>query len=327
MPETWPSDRKNKNTMVMNVVLLVLGLVALILGGDVLVRGASRLALRFNISPMIVGLTIVAFSTSAPELLVSLKAAFKEAPDFSMGNVVGSNISNISLVLGAACLFGFIPINKTTAARDWVVTLLSSVLLFIFASDNELSSVEGAVLFTCLIIYLVMLIRVTKKEHVQLEFSVDKSKDGQMEMAKDAGYLGLGGALLYFGSDWFVDGAEELAESFGVSQRIIGLTVLAVGTSLPELVTSIIAAKKGETDLAIGNLLGSNIFNVLSILGITALVHPLSVNEDILNSDMWWMIGITIGLLPLMLIRKRLGTPSGIILLSVYVLYIYMILK
>lgn len=313
--------------MLLNLALLLIGLGALVVGGDVLVKGATRLALRFNIQPMVVGLTIVAFGTSAPELLVSLNAAFEEAPDFALGNVVGSNISNLSLVLGTACLFGFIPINRSTAGRDWGMTMGSSILLYFFSRNGYLGALEGAILFGVLILYIAYLIRFTRKEQIKLEYSIDKSNDTISERAQDVFFLALGGACLYFGSDWFIEGASEIAIAIGVSQRIIGLTVLAIGTSLPELFTSIIAARKGETDLAMGNLLGSNIFNILSIIGITSIVHPLEVNSTILNSDLWWMLGLTMGILPLMLVRKRLGTPSGILLLAFYAIYIYTLLK
>lgn len=313
--------------MILNILLLLIGLGSLVIGGDVLVKGSTRLALRFNIQPMVVGLTIVAFGTSAPELLVSLNAAFNEAPDFALGNVVGSNISNLSLVLGAACLFGFIPINRTTATRDWLVTMLASLALFVFARNGYLGSLEGFWLFSGLIIYILILIRMTRKKQVKLDYSIDKNNDTLRERLQDVFLLLLGGACLYFGSDWFIEGASEIAITLGISQRIIGLTVLAIGTSLPELFTSIIAARKGETDLALGNLLGSNIFNILSIIGITSMVYPLDVNQEIRNFDFWWMLGLTLGILPLMLFRKRLGTPSGILLLTFYAIYMYSLLK
>lgn len=313
--------------MLLEIIILILGLVLLILGGDFLVKGASRVALRFNISPLVIGLTIVAFSTSAPELLVSLNAALKEAPDFAMGNVVGSNISNLGLVLGVACLFGYIPINRGTTARDWFTAMLASILLYIFVLDQKLVFWEGAVLFSCLIIYLTILLIKTKKDKVKLDYTIEPDKDNNFEKGKDLFLLALGGACLYFGSNWFIDGAAEIATELGISQRIIGLTILAIGTSLPELVTSVIAARKGETDLALGNLLGSNIFNVLSILGITSMIHPLDVNAMIISSDMIWMLAITFCILPLMLLRKRLGTPSGIILLVIYAVYMVMVLK
>lgn len=313
--------------MVLEIFLLVLGLVLLIVGGDLLVKGASRIALRFNVSTLVIGLTIVAFGTSAPELLVSINAAFNEVPDFAMGNVVGSNISNLGLVLGITCLFGYIPIHKGTAARDWLTAMLSGAFLYFFAKDGRLETWEGVILFSCLLIYLIILLIKTKKDQIKLDFTIEPSKDTQFEKLKDLAILVLGGACLYFGSNWFIDGAADIAADFGVSQRIIGLTILAIGTSLPELFTSVIAARKGETDLALGNLLGSNIFNVLSILGITSIIHPLDINEIIISSDMIWMLAITLCILPLMLLRKRLGTPSGIILLVIYSAYMGMILK
>lgn len=313
--------------MLLDILILLIGLATLILGGDVLVRGASRMALRFNVSTLVVGLTIVAFSTSAPELLVSLNAALKGVPDFALGNVVGSNISNLALVLGVASLVGFIPINKVTTRRDWPVTFGSSLLLYVLVLDGKLVHWEGMVMFCGLIAYLTYLIINTKKEHVKLEVDVPNPDEDKFEQFKDLFLIALGGACLYFGSEWFIESAEKIAVNMGISERIIGLTVLALGTSLPELFTSVIAARKGETDLAMGNLLGSNIFNVLSILGITSMVKNLPVNPTILGSDMIWMLVLTFGILPLMIFRKRLGTVSGIILLAFYVTYIYFILR
>ncbi|WP_323758543.1 calcium/sodium antiporter [Roseivirga sp.] len=309
------------------ILILVLGLVTLIIGGEILVKGASKLALRFNVSSLVVGLTVVAFGTSAPELLVSLNSALKGAPDFALGNVIGSNISNLALVLGTAALFGFIPIKKESARRDWPVTLGSSLLLYIFAYNGMISNVEGTILVILLVIYLGSLLYTTRKEQIKLDVEEPKDKLEKWGITKDLFQVSLGIVCLYFGADWFIGGAEEIAVDFGVSQRVIGLTVLALGTSLPELFTSVIAARKGETDLALGNLLGSNIFNVLSIIGITSIIKPLSVNMDILHTDFPWMIGITLLILPLMIFRKRLGTPSGIILIVSYLLYVFFLLK
>lgn len=313
--------------MVLDIVILLIGLATLILGGDVLVRGASRMALRFNVSTLVVGLTIVAFSTSAPEMLVSLNAALKGVPDFAMGNVVGSNISNLALVLGVASLIGFIPINKVTARRDWPVTFAASLLLYFFILDGYLVRWEGIVLFSLLIVYIAFLIIYTKKDQIKLDVELPKGGEKSYDKIKDLFLILLGGACLYFGSDWFIESAEKLAVGFGISERIIGLTILALGTSLPELITSVIAARKGETDLALGNLFGSNIFNVLSILGVTSIVKTLPVNVEILKGDMIWMLILTFGILPLMIFRKRLGTVSGIILLAFYGLYMYVILS
>lgn len=308
------------------ILILVLGLATLIVGGEVLVKGASKLALRFNVSSLIVGLTVVAFGTSAPELLVSLNSALKGAPDFALGNVIGSNISNLALVLGTAALFGFIPIKKDSARRDWPVTLGSSVLLYIFAYNGMISNLEGTILVILLVIYLGSLLYTTRKEQIKLDVE-EPDKLEKWGIVKDIFQVSLGIVCLYFGADWFIGGAEEIAVDLGVSQRVIGLTVLALGTSLPELFTSVIAARKGETDLALGNLLGSNIFNVLSIIGITSIIKPLSVNMDMLHTDFPWMIGITILILPLMVFRKRLGTPSGIILIGSYLVYVFFLLK
>jgi len=313
--------------MFLNILILVVGLVTLILGGEVLVKAASKLALRFNISPLVVGLTVVAFGTSAPELLVSLNSALKGSPDFALGNVVGSNISNLTLVLGLAALAGLIPIKKDSARRDWPITLFSSALLYVFCYDLLISSIEGIILFALLLLYLFMLIRATKKQN-RAEDSLEKPKDAntRWHITKDVFQMCFGILCLYFGADWFIEGAQTIAENAGVSQRVIGLKVLALGTSLPELFTSVIAARKGETDLALGNLLGSNIFNIFSIIGITAIIKPLKVNPEILRTDFPWMLGITIIILPLMVFRRRLGTPSGIVLLLTYGAYLYFLL-
>jgi cation:H+ antiporter len=315
--------------MFLNILILIVGLITLILGGEVLVKASSKLALRFNISPLVVGLTVVAFGTSAPELLVSLNSALKGAPDFALGNVVGSNISNLALVLGLASIVGFIPIKQDSARRDWPVTFFSSILLYVFAYDGMISSVEGMILFALLILYLWMLMRATKKQNKKEEEKGETPKDGHTKwhITKDVFQMCFGIVCLYFGADWFIEGAQTIAVNAGVSQRIIGLTVLALGTSLPELFTSVIAARKGETDLALGNLLGSNIFNIFSIIGITAIIKPLEVNVEILHTDFPWMLGITLLILPLMIFRKRLGTPSGIILLVAYCSYIFFLLK
>ncbi|MFT6970575.1 MAG: cation:H+ antiporter [Roseivirga sp.] len=314
--------------MLLNILILVVGLITLILGGEVLVKAASKLALRFSVSPLVVGLTVVAFGTSAPELLVSLNSALKGAPDFAIGNVIGSNISNLALVLGIAAIVGFIPIKKESAIRDWPVTFFSSLLLYAFAFDGMITSLEGGILFVLLLIYLLFLMKATKKEK-RNDDNLEQPKDANSKwnITKDVAQISLGIVCLYFGADWFIEGAQTIAVNAGVSQRVIGLTVLALGTSLPELFTSVIAARKGETDLAFGNLLGSNIFNVFSIVGITAMIKPLEINAEILHTDFPWMLGITLIILPLMIFRKRLGTPSGIILLLAYASYIFFLLK
>ena len=312
--------------MLLDILILIIGLATLILGGEVLVRGASRMALRFQVSSLVVGLTIVAFSTSAPEFLVSLNAALRGVSDFALGNIVGSNITNLTLVLGVAALLGTIPIDKLTARRDWPMTFGASILFVFFSRDGLLQHYEGYILFAILIAYPTHLLLFTKKDQIKLEVEEPDKNESKFEKYKDGLLIVFGGICLYFGSEWFILGGEAIAIDFGISERIVGLTVLSIGTSLPELITSIIAAKKGDTNLALGNLFGSNIFNILSIIGMTTIIKELSVNPTIFNTDMVWMLAITLGILPLMLLRKRLGTVTGIILVSAYVLYVYFIL-
>jgi cation:H+ antiporter len=319
--------------MLFNIALLIIGLFVLIIGGDTLVRGASSIALRLHMTPLVVGLTIVAFGTSAPELLISINAALTGSPDLAMGNVVGSNICNLALVLGITLLIGPVKVQPDSVRIDWPVAMGSSLLLFFWIRDHLLTTTEGILFVSMLIAYTFFIIRKSRiklkkaiKAESQLELKLP-SDDKTSPMLRDIGLIVLGCIALYFGADWFVIGAKELASFLGVSQRVIGITVLALGTSLPELVTAIVASFKRETDLAIGNLLGSNIFNVLSILGITSILKEIQVNEVILNVDMLWMLGITLLILPMMVTRHRLGRTDGVILLLIYVYYTYTVIS
>ncbi len=312
--------------MLIDIGLLIVGLVVLILGGDYLVRGASSIALRLHMTPLVVGLTIVAFGTSAPELLISLNAALSGSPDLAMGNVVGSNICNLALVLGVTILIGPVKVNADSIRIDWPVTMASSLLLYFWVSDHLLSFYEGAFFVLALMGYTFFIIRKSRikmKAERELELDLDVPDAPSKNVWQDIGVILAGACGLYFGAQWFVSGAKELAAFLGVSQRVIGITVVALGTSLPELVTAIVASLKRETDLAIGNLLGSNIFNVLSILGITSMVKNIHVNELIRQVDMLWMLGITLLILPLMLYKRKLSRPEGVILLVIYVYYTY----
>lgn len=316
--------------MLQDIGLLIVGLFVLIIGGDFLVRGASSIALRAHISPLVVGLTIVAFGTSAPELLISINAAISGSPDLAMGNVVGSNICNLALVLGVTVLIGPVKVNADSIKIDWPVAMISAILLFWWSRDGELGLNEGIFFIFFLVSYTFYIIRKSRKENkaiIAMEEELEVPDGPSSSMSKDLLFLAIGGAGLYFGSDWFVGGAKELANFLGVSQRVIGITVLALGTSLPELVTAIVASFKRETDLALGNLMGSNIFNILSILGITSLIKPISVNQTILSVDMYWMLGITLIILPMMLIQRKLGKTEGIILLCIYVYYTYTVIS
>ena len=299
------------------------------MGGDFLVRGATSLALRLHMTPLVVGLTIVAFGTSAPELLISLSAALSGSPDLAMGNVVGSNICNLALVLGVTILIGPVRVSPDTIRIDWPVTMGSSLLLFSVVRDNSLGIYEGIFFVLSLIAYTFFIIRRSRmkmKAEITKEKELDVPDLPSKNLRKDIGVIIIGSVGLYFGAIWFVIGAKELALFLEVSQRVIGITVVALGTSLPELVTSMVASFKKETDLALGNLLGSNIFNVLSILGITSIVKEIHVSDIIHQVDMLWMLGITLLILPLMLFQRKLARTEGVILLLVYVYYIYSVI-
>lgn len=299
------------------------------MGGDFLVRGASSLALRLHMTPLVVGLTIVAFGTSAPELLISLSAAISGSPDLAMGNVVGSNICNLALVLGVTILIGPVRVNADSIQIDWPVTMGSSLLLFYLVRDNSLGIYEGIFFVSILLAYTIFIIRrsrKTMKAEIDMEKELDVPDLPSKSLNKDIGIIIIGSVGLYFGAKWFVIGAKELALFLEVSQRVIGITIVALGTSLPELVTAIVASFKKETDLALGNLLGSNIFNVLSILGITSIVTEIHVSEIIHQVDMLWMLGITLLILPLMLFQRKLARTEGVILLFIYVYYTYSVI-
>lgn len=312
--------------MLIDIALLVVGLVLLVVGGDLLVRGASNLAYSIQISPLVVGLTVVAFGTSAPELLVSIQAALDGSPDISMGNIIGSNVCNLSLVLGATAAIFPIVIHENTIKIDWPMAFGASFLLYFFIShDFVVQQFEGIIFVLILAIYTYFLIEMSRRETIE---KMMEENDGEeipeikgATVIKELGILILGGVVLYFGSGMFVDSAKGIATNLGVSQKLIGLTVIAIGTSIPELVTAVIAAYKKETDLAVGNLLGSNIFNVLSILGVTSIIKDISVNPALVSQDMWVMLGITVLVLVLMLPKRKLTRIHGLILLAVYFTY------
>jgi cation:H+ antiporter len=314
------------NLMATTIILLIIGLIVLIVGGDYLVKGSSSIALRLHLSPLVVGLTIVAFGTSAPELLISIQSALKGSPDIAMGNVVGSNICNLALVLGLTAVINPVKVQTNSLRIDWPMTMGASVLLFLVVREGVLGAVEGVIFLIAITTYLVLIIvqsRIDVKSKLR-EKETDNIPDApKKQMWKDITFIILGCVALYYGSEWFVSSSKELALSLGVEERVVGLTVVALGTSLPEMVTAAVASFKGETDLALGNLMGSNIFNILSILGITAIITPIHVHEVILNKDIIWMLMITLMILPLMIVRREVGRADGIVLLIVYSVYIY----
>jgi cation:H+ antiporter len=316
--------------MLFSVLLLLVGLVVLVGGGEFLVKGASSLALRMQLSPLVVGLTIVAFGTSAPELFISVQSALQGSPDLAMGNVVGSNICNLALVLGLTAMIFPVPVQKDSLQIDWPMTMGSSILLFLLVQDQEISFLEGALFVILLSVYTIFIVVKSRRENkAGQEFleEADLPAQPSNNVWKDVIFIVLGTLALAFGSDWFVDGAKELAINFGVSERVIGITVLALGTSLPELVTATVAAFRKATDIAVGNLMGSNIFNILSILGITSIIQPIAVSIPIIREDMVWMLAITLLILPMMLIKRKITRPEGLLLLMVYVYYIFSVVQ
>ena len=301
---------------------MVLGLVLLIVGGDFLVKGSIALAIRMRVSMVVIGLTVVSFTTSAPELIVSVYSALTGHPDMAIGNVIGSNIANISLVLGLTALVYPLSFKKRLYQFDIPVMLTACVLFAIFLFTNALLEAwEGFVFIVMLCILTLYLIQKSRKQELlSKEVNVDS-----VSLFKLSFYLVSGGICLYFGSRFLVNGASGLAREIGLSERIISLSIVAFGTSVPELAASIIAAFKKQKDLSIGNLIGSNIFNVLAVLGITSMVKPIAVlDESLITNDIWWMLGISVLLYPLMFLFKKdhFGRVEGLVLLMVYTIYI-----
>lgn len=312
----------------MDILLLFLGISLLVIGGEFLVRSSVSISLKLNISKMIVGLTVVSFATSVPELFVSVVAAAEGKADFALGNVVGSNIANIGLVLGITAIIHRLSTDKDFLKFYWPIMMLFSIFLFYFIStDLDLSSFEGGVLLIGLVIYLLFLIiRTRSKKNVIIEDVDEKLKT--TSYFKVIVWLIIGISGLYFGSEWLVSGATGIAESLGVSDRVISLTMVALGTSIPELAASVMAALKKEKDLSLGNLIGSNIFNIGSVLGITALIQPLNLeSSQMLDNDLLWMIGFAFILVPLALIvpkRYQLYRIEGFTLLVGYIAFIFL---
>ena len=307
----------------MNFLYIVIGLVLLVLGGDWLLKAAVGLSMRLKISKIIVGLTVVSFATSAPEMIVSVQAALAGFSDIAIGNVVGSNIGNIGLVLGIVLLINAVQVDNSFYVTDWPVKMFASTLLFVFLIiDGVLSRTEGFIFILILIVFLVFLIRKNKKTITTIEdFPVEI-----MPYFKIILFLVLGGFALWAGSEVLVKGAVNLAENLGVSKRVIAITVVSIGTSVPELASSIIASVKKENDISVGNIIGSNIFNILSVLGVTAIIKPIEhVDVRIIQQDIYWMLGFSLILLPLVLLPKRgvLSLKEGILLLTAYGVFLY----
>lgn len=313
----------------MSLGAVIIGLVLLVLGGEFLVRSSIALSFKLRISKMVIGMTVVSFATSAPELLVSLQAALEGSPAIAINNVIGSNIANIGLVLGITAIIGPIAVSKDFYKLNWPVMMVFSLVIYYFLSnDHLLTQVEGAALMIALVVFLVVLIRSARHKEVKAD-EVDDAL-AQVGYGKIFIWLVLGGVALYLGSKWLVEGATEIAENIGVSEGVISITMIAIGTSVPELAASIIAAIKGEKAISLGNLIGSNIFNIASVLGITALIKEIPVTEpQILTRDIFWMLGFSLVLLPLVFLPKKysLSRVKGLVLFLSYGVFIYLVFK
>lgn len=307
--------------------LLILGFVLLVGGAEVMVRGAGAVAVRFGLSPVVVGLTVVAFGTSAPELAVSVGAARDDQAGLAIGNVVGSNIANVLLVLGASAVVGGgLLVAQKLVRIDVPIMVAASALVLVMSLDGSIGRAEGVVLFAGIVAYTWWTVRTARSEddavHEEYEEAFGQPADAPLwvQVVQIVG----GVALLVVGSQWLVGSASEIARDLGVSDLVVGLTVVAIGTSAPELATSIVAALKGERDIAVGNAVGSNLFNLLSVLGLTALVAPsgVAVSDDALRLDMPIMLAVAVACLPVFFNGYLLKRWEGALFVLYYLAYI-----
>jgi len=311
----------------MSVLYIIAGLLLLVVGGELLVRSSVSLSFKLKLSKLVIGMTVVSFATSAPELIVSMQAAFGGSPDLALGNVIGSNIANIALVLGITAIISPLFVDLEFFKINWPKMMISSIILYWFLkNDSILSRIEGGILFAMLVLFVFIIIYRTRKLHKSAPESVDDSlKDTKNYLILT--WLALGGFALWYGSILLVDGAKIIALELGVSEAVIGVSIVAFGTSVPELAASIIAALRKEKAISLGNLIGSNIFNIGSVLGITALIKPIQVLEkQLLDKDIFWMLGIAAILVPLALFpkRNRISRWEGFILIGMYISFIYL---
>ena len=314
--------------------LFVLGRVLLVVGAELLVRGASRLAVRLGISPLVIGLTVVAYGTSTPELAVSVQAGLAGQADIAVGNVVGSNIFNVLFILGLSALVAPLVVSRQLVRLDVPLMIGVSVVLLVVALDGTINWFDGMLLTAGMVAYTVFAVRQSRKESaaVQREYAQedgDAGRQGRRRLFAQIGLIVIGLALLVLGARWLVDGAVAIAKTFGVSELVIGLTIVAAGTSLPEVATSVVAALRGERDIAVGNVVGSNIYNILAIAGVAALVTPggLDVAPAILRFDLPVMIAVALACLPIFATGHVIARWEGVLFLGYYTAYtLYLVL-
>ena len=312
--------------MMTHALLFALGLVTLVAGAEALVRGASRLALSLGVSPLVVGLTVVAFGTSAPEMAVSVGAVLDGKPDLAIGNVVGSNIANILLILGISAIIAPLLVAEQIVRQEIPIMIGASVLMVVMAIDGAITRGEAALLAALVVGYTVFLIRQSRRasKHIQNEFATDMPhSQWDRHWCVQLALVVAGLAMLVLGADWLVGAAVAFARAFGVSDLVIGLTIVAVGTSMPEIATSIIAALRGQRDIAVGNVVGSNVFNIFACLGASGLVASggLPVSEAARNFDLWVMLAVAFACLPILITGREIARWEGAVFLGYYAAY------
>ncbi len=307
----------------MSFIAIIVGIIILIKGGELLFDGSIATSLKLKIPKFIVGMTVVSFATSAPELIVSVQSAVMGHPDLALGNILGSNIANIAFVLGIIVVISPIKVNKIFYKIDWpVMMLITSIFYFFLVNDNSLSKNEGITLLVILCFYLAFLFFFKRDE---IEEDILNTNQNDLSFLRIFFLLGFGGFFLWLGSEVLIKGAVDVASQIGISERVISVSVVAFGTSIPELSTSIVAIINKEKGISIGNLIGSNIFDILGVMGITAILAPIdNIDQKLIQSDSLWMLSIAFLILPLVFINKKFvfGRIEGIFLIIAYIVFI-----
>ncbi len=323
----------------MTIVLFVLGLVALIAGAELFLKAVDHFGLKWGVSPLIMGLTVVAFATGAPELAISIKAAMSGSADLVLGNIIGSNIANILLILGITALIAPLNITRRVIKVDVPIVIAASVTVYILALDGELGTIDGVILMAGLVGYSYFMFLQIKKdadeqagveEVFEYETSPDQLAKGAFFYIKNIGFLLIGLTLIVAGSSWMVESAVTIATILGMSELVIGLTIVSIGTSLPEIATSLSAARKGKADIAVANVMGSNLYNMLLTLGLTLIIAPnvLAVSADAIKLDLPFMVAVSIACIPIFIAGFNLTRRDGALFLVYYSTYLsYLVLN
>ena len=308
----------------MNLALIFLGFFLLVVGGEFIVRASVALSLRFNISKFVIGMTVVSFATSLPELIVSINAALNNSPSIAINNVVGSNIANIGLVLALIALLSNISVNEKSFRRDWSWMFFLSIMLWLFIiTDNELNGFEGFLLITFLVSFVYNVLK--KSDSIELLNDVD-DKLKLTSNFKILTWLFISSLTLYFGAEFLVDGAVKFANQINISEAVISVSIVAIGTSIPELAASLVAIAKNEKGISVGNLIGSNIFNIGSVLGITAIIKDIPIAQEIIERDIIWMMVFTVLIMLLAVLpeKNKISKYKGLIMLLGYFVFIFL---